>query len=377
MQKTNEQEPKKRNRKITVIILSLLGLCLLTAGLSIISNQFLPKASPSTDRLTQEDLFRAEETLNLMTDLGEQTWPGLNSSIPLILWNESHAFLLNSQEHFEDWRVLEGATVNNLPVYVQENKANYQAFTELLSNGRYAGSMATKDATNIGFITLFRENLPPVISQIFPYRILLLSTDHYITALVHESFHAYQAENYPERFDDAEKSYQSTDAYEDIFPDMSEDWQIEVQFLLDALEEEDRVKQITLVKDFLETRENRREKAGLPENLVLYEKRYEWLEGSAKYVELEIWKQAANSTEYQPVDEIFIDQDFDDYQGYEKRWKNEKTSMKNAAKNIGDSLFYYTGMLQGRLLDILMPDWKTKINDPGIWYEDLLRDAIS
>jgi len=98
---------------------------------------------------------------------------------------------------------LEGITVNGLPIYVKENKANYQAFTELLSNGRYAGSMATKDATSIGFINLFKENLPLVISQIFPYRILLLSTDHYITALVHENFHAYQAENYPERFEDA------------------------------------------------------------------------------------------------------------------------------------------------------------------------------
>jgi len=158
---------------------------------------------------------------------------------------------------------------------------------------------------------------------------------------------------------------------------MSEDWQSEIQLLIDAFDEEDLTKQIALVEDFLETRENRREKVGLPENLVLYEKRYEWLEGSAKYVELEIWNQAANSDEYQPIDKIFIDKDFENYQKYEKRWKNEKTSMKNAAKNIGDSLFYYSGMLQARLLDNLMSDWKFRMGENNIWIEDLLREAVN
>jgi hypothetical protein len=377
MRLTDEKKPKKRNQKITVIILSLLGLCLLTAGISVISNQFLPKASETPDKLSQKDLAHAEEALHLMAELGEQTWHGLSGNIPLLLWNDDYAFLTNSQKQLAGWDRLENAMVNDLSVYVQENEANYQAFTEILPGGRYAGSMATKNATNIGFINLFRENLPPVVSKIFPYRLLLLSTDHYITALVHESFHAYQAENYPERFKDAEKAYPSTDAYEEIFPEMSEDWQKEIQLLIDANQEQDRVNQIGLIRDFLEVRENRRTNAGLTANLELYEKRYEWLEGSAKYVELDIWKNAANSPEYQPVEEISIDRDFDGYQGYQKRWNNELTSMKNAAKNIGDSLFYYTGMLQGRLLDSLMPDWKLKIGEPGVWYEDLLKEAVN
>jgi len=377
MQQTDGQKPKKRNQRITIIILSLLGLCLLTVGISLISNQLLPKASSTPDQLTQEDLYRAEETLNLMTNLGEQTWPGLNSSIPLILWNESHAFLLNSQEPLEDWNMLEDAAVNKLPVYVQENKSNYQAFTERLSNGRYAGSMSTKNATNIGFIKLFKNGLPPGISQVFPYQLILLSTDQYITGLVHESFHAYQAENYPERFEDAEKAYRSTEAYENLYPEMGETWENEVQFLIDAIEEKDPSKQIELIRSFLNTRKQRRNQVNLSEAFELYEKRFEWLEGSAKYVELEVWKNGSDSSSYQPISEMREDNDFDDYQGYDKRWKTELNNTKTAVKNGSETLFYYSGMLQARLLDILMPDWQTKIGDNDVWYEDLLADAIS
>lgn len=377
MRKTDEQKPKKRNRWISIIILSLLGLCLLTAGISFISNQFLPKASSTPDKLSQEDLFRAEETLNLMDRLGDQTWPGLDGSIPLLLFNDSHAFLINSHENLEDWRLLEGAHVNNLPVYVQEKERNYQAFTEPLANGQYAGSMTTKNATNVGFINLFKQDLPPVISQVFPYRLMLLSTDHYITALVHESFHVYQAENYPERFDDAEEAYRSTEAYENLYPEMGEAWETEVQFLIDAVVEKDPSKQIELVRSFLNTREQRRNDVNLSEAFKLYEKRFEWLEGSAKYVELEIWENASDSASYQPISSVLDDKDFESYQGYEKRWKNELNNAKTAAKNGSETLFYYSGMLQARLLDILMPDWQTNIGDPDIWYEDLLADAVS
>ncbi len=377
MRNTEEQKPKSRTRWISIVILSLLGLCLLTAGIAFISNQFLPRASSTPDKLSQEDLYRAEETLNLMNRLGDQTWLGLDGSMPLLLFNNTHAFLINSQENLENWRLLEGAEVNKLPVYVQEKERNYQAFTEPLSNGQYAGSMTTKNATNVGFINLFKQDLPPVISQIFPYQMILLPTDHYITALVHESFHAYQAENYSERFEDAEKAYRSTEAYENLFPEMDEAWETEVQYLIDAVEETDPTTQIELIRRFLKTREQRRNDIRLSEAFELYEKRFEWLEGSAKYVELETWENASDSASYQPISSILEDKDFDAYQAYEKRWKNEINNVKTAAKNGSETLFYYSGMLQARLLDILMPDWQTKIGEPDIWYEDLLADAIS
>lgn len=373
-----EQKKKKKSlRVIKTIALSLIGLLFLTAAISFISNQNLPEPSSTPDELSQQDLAHAEEALHLMAELGDQTWPGLSGDIPLILWNEDYAFLVNSQEELSGWNKLENATANNLPVFVQKNESNYQAFTEMLSNGQYAGSMATKNATNVGFINLFKEDLPPIIAKIFPYRLMLISTDFYITSLVHESFHAFQAEKYPERFKDSEKAYRSTEAYEKLFPVMAEAWEIEVQHLMDALDEKDPAVQKEIVRQFLDARKQRRDDVDLSDAFTLYENRFEWLEGSAKYVELGIWKNGANSTSYHPVSSIQKDNDFDNYQGFEKRWKNELNNAKTAVKNGSETMFYYTGMLQAKLLDQLMPEWKTRISEPGIWYEDLLTEALN
>jgi hypothetical protein len=375
MNQTNQ--PNKSWRRLLLIIpLGLISLCLVIGGVLLISNQFLPEPSTTPDELTHEDIARAEEALNLLANLGNQTWPGFDHAIPLIVWNDSYAFLINAEEKLPDWEELENVSINDLPVYTQVNTANYQAFTEVLINNQYAGSMATKDATNIKFIQLFKDNLPPVLAQLFPYQLILISSDHYITALVHETFHAFQAENYPIRFEDADEAYPSGSAYESSFPEMSEAWQSEVQILIDALQTDDQSIQIERVKDFLDSREDRRSKAGLGPNLVLYEKRFEWLEGSAKYVELEIWRLAASSPDYKPAEGIKNDKDFDGYEKYLRHWKNELTSMKNAAKSGGDTLFYYSGMLQARLLDQLMPNWKLRVGEPGVWMEDLLRESI-
>jgi hypothetical protein len=373
-----EQKKKKKSlRVIPIIFLSLIGLLLLTAGVSLITNQNLPEPSSTPDELSRLDLAHAEEALHLMGGLGDQTWPGLSDTIPLILWNEDYAFLINSQERLPGWNKLGNTTVNDFPVYVQKNEADYQAFTEVLPNGDYAGSMATKNATNVGFINLFKQDLPPVIAKIFPYRLMLISTDFYITSLVHESFHAFQAEEYPKRFKDAEKAYRSAEAYEKLFPVMADGWETEIQHLMNALEEEDTAAQKEIVRQFLITRRQRRDEVDLSDAFTLYEKRFEWLEGSAKYVELGIWKNGANSISYQPVSSILEDNDFDSYQGFEKRWKNEINNAKTAAKNGSETMFYYSGMLQAKLLDQLMPDWKTRISEPGTWYEDLLKEAIN
>ena len=377
MEKTQQKKQNKRPRIIVIIALSVIGLCLLTAGISFLTNQFLPEPSATPGDLSQQELAHAKEALHLMAELGDETWIGLEDNLPLILWNDQFAFLVNANEKLPGWERLGDLQINDAPVYVQENTANYQAFAEMLSNGRYAGSMATKNATNLGFVNMFRESLPPGISQIFPYQLILLSTDHYLTALVHETFHAYQAENYPDRFEDAEKAYPLSEEYESLFEEMSEDWQQEVQALIDALNEEDQARRFERINSFVQIREERRSKANLSSELVRYEKRFEWLEGSAKYVELEIWENAVDSPEYQPVKEIDADNDFDDYQGYQKRWRNELNNTESAAKNGGDTLFYYSGMLQARLLDELMPDWQTKIGEVGVWYEDLLKDAVN
>ncbi len=376
MGETNIEKTSIRRRWLVGIPLGLAILCLSAVGIIFLANQSLPDPTTLTNTLTGEDKTRAEEALHLMASLGGQAWPGLDDSLPMILWNDAFAFLINAEEALPGWERLDNQTVNGLPVYVQEHTANYQAFAEMLPNSQYAGSMATKDATNLEFVRLFEENLPPFLAKIFPYRLILITSDHYITALVHETFHAYQAENYPTRFKDSEGTYQTDREYKLWFSNNSEAWQSEMKILIDAVEETDPADQIDLVKDFLATRDERRSENRLAPSLILHEKRFEWLEGTSKYVELEIWRLADASASYQPVTGMENDPDFDGYGKYSRRWKNELTNAQNAAEGGGDSLFYYSGMLQARLLDQLLPGWKTRMGEPGVWLEDLLREAV-
>ena len=373
----NQNNRKKLFKKIVSFsILGIAGLLVILVLVSAISNIFLPSAPDDSHRLSHETTFYASESLHLMAELGSEIWPGFQDDIPIILWNEEVAFLFNQPDPLSDWQQLDQAMIRGLPVYTQLNLKPYQAFTETLSDGAYAGSMATKNLMNRELIGLFRQNLPPVIDQIFPYQLLLQPSDLYITTLVHESFHAYQAENYPERFTDAERAYSMRSAYEGLFEEMREGWTAEIQCLQNAVKEEDPTVQIDLVQKFLELRANRRKTAGLTPNLELYEKRFEWLEGSAKYVELGIW-QSAGSESYQPLEMILEDPDFHSYQGYPDRWETELKNMERAAKNGGETLFYYSGMLQARLLDDLLPNWKSRMGEPEVWLEDLLEEAIS
>ena len=121
---------------------------------------------------------------------------------------------------------------------------------------------------------------------------------------------------------------------------------------------------------------HRRETRGLEAGLVEFERRREWEEGLAKYIELAIWRLAASTPDYQPVAAMNADLDFKHYQGFTQRWSQEVAQLRRGA-HARDTRFYYTGMAQSFLLDRLAPDWKTKVMTPGVFLEDLLRQALA
>ena len=70
------------------------------------------------------------------------------------------------------------------------------------------------------------------------------------------------------------------------------------------------------------------------------------------------------------------DPDFKRYKGFTQRWSQEVAQLRRGA-HARDNRFYYTGMAQSFLLDRLAPDWKTKAMAPGVFLDDLLRQALS
>ncbi len=352
-------------------------LCVLALAAIMISNQTLPPPPDQVERLTDLDRARLAEAVRLKDTLGDQVWPGWGEAdIPIILWNSEYAFLFASEVQPEGWEALDGETFGGRPVYRRGDAEELSAFAEQYVEGQWAGSMSTKWETDNGFRAALRENLPAPLPEIIPYRLFILPTEVYMGGILHETFHAYQAMAVRDRFDDSEEAYPDEDRYFAADESMREAWRGEIGLLIDALNAESDAEAADLARQFLDARSQRRSDAGLDESLILYEQRFEWLEGLAKYIELGIYEAAAESDDYGLPESLADDPDFQNYDTWDQRWSSELISMRNAVSTNADSRFYYTGMAQARLLERLLSGWKDRIFEEGVWLEDLLAEAV-
>lgn len=373
-------ETKRRigcRRMLLYGILSGALLCVLTISASAISNQFLPKPPDQLDHLTDLDKARIAEAVHLKGTLGDEVWPGWGSTpIPIEIWNSEYAFLYLAESQPPGWVALD-ETFEGMTIFRRAGTEDEQAFTESLIGTTWAGTLGTKYEMDNGFIAAFRDHaLPPPINNLFPYRFLILPTEVYTSAVLHETFHAYQAMTWKDRFDDAEKAYPAGDSYWQADESMHDAWSREVDHLIRALNAKTEEETIPEVRAFLDQREQRRREAGLTDDQILFEQRFEWLEGLAKYVEIGIWEAASKDASYEPVPEVASDPNFGQYKTYNQRFSQELFTMRNMARQEGDSRLYYTGMAQARLLDRLLPGWKDRIGEAGVWLEDLLAEAV-
>jgi hypothetical protein len=158
---------------------------------------------------------------------------------------------------------------------------------------------------------------------------------------------------------------------------MGADWETEIDLLAQALDASRSSDAASLSAQFLAQRDLRRQRNNLPAALVDYERQLEWEEGLAKYVEMEIWRQASLARDYRPLPELEADGDFKEYRSFQQRWRQEISQMKRQAGQEGETRFYLTGMAQATLLDRLLPGWKELALAEGVFLEDLLREAVS
>jgi len=369
--------------KIRLVIKGLLFfiaggfLSLTVLGLvSYLSNRSLPVSPAETDQLTDIDKIRLEETLHLKTVLGEVVWPGWGGmDIPILLWHQGNNFLVGIDDPPSGWQVVtddqfQGASYYANPAFDPENFA-------MNIGGQWVASMASKSETDQFMQDVFRGVIPDPLENFFPYRLLILNTEIQISGVLHETFHVYQAIQSPENFTRAESVYQSSDRYWDLDKNMEAAWGQEMDLLIQSATAGDDPDVRSFARQFLAVRDKRRTDYGLTAGLVAYETHTEWLEGLAKYIELSIWETAYNTPRYVPLPETGTDPDFKDYQTFKRRWDQEISQAKRQAITSGDVRFYYSGMLQARVLDRLMPGWKSMAMDEGAFLEDLIRQALA
>ncbi len=370
------KDKPKRRRLWLFMLIAPLFLCVALAVGSAISNLGLPTTPQEVDRLTALDTARVAEAFRIKAGLGDQVWPGWGSApIPIVVWNDEYRFLHGYEGQPPGWEPLAGEEVAGLPVYRAAAREEEQSFAEELVADVWVGSFSTKWQIDSFFIAEFHDEIVPApLNEVIPYRLFIIPTEQYVAGMLHETFHAYQAAAARERFDDAETAYPSEEAYRAADAAMRDGWQAEIDTLIRALRAADEAEARKLAAEFLAQRAARREAAGLSTTLIDYERRFEWLEGLAKYVEIGIFEAAAEGGD--PVPALADDPDFHGYRNFTQRYNTEIISMRNAAGNEGDTRFYYTGMAQARLLDRLLPGWKDRVMGPGVWLEDLLAEAV-
>lgn len=233
-------------------------------------------------------------------------------------------------------------------------------------------------AAEIAFVTGFGEELPPLIRPIFPYRLawnfLGGDTEVYIGGLVHESFHAYQGQRAKQRLYQAEETHQFENQYPWTDSNLETAWEDELSTLYDAAQAGTDQGATEAARSFLDLRKQRRRDANLSEALVDYERQLEWLEGLAKYAELELLRSAAETRDYTPS--LRGDPQFEEYASSPRYWSQQLIEVKRMSGREGDIRFYYSGWTIAVLLDRLMPGWKNQAFSEYVWLEDLLLVAI-
>lgn len=363
-----------------IVITALLGLCLLTSVISALINRSLlanysaSNAAPP-ERLSDLDKARLAELLRVKSAVGDQIWPGWDqASIPVIQWTAGVEFLAGAPPPAapaEGWQEVAGDTFAGQPYYrrISDNPQNFAVPV----GKNWAGSMATREQFDRSLVDGFRSMLPGPLKAIFPYRALILPSEVQMMGTLHETFHAYQATVVPARLQAAERAHRLEGRYADADPAMRDAWKEEVSLLIDALQAKTDDEARGLAERFLQRRDERRRAAGLPADLLDYERQLEWEEGAAKYVELATWRAASRSASYQPLPEMASDPLFKGYQTFDRRFGQELMSMRRSATQEGETRFYYTGMAQAMLLDRLAPGWHARAFNNGVWLEDLLR----
>lgn len=390
----------KPNRGCLNILLIIVARLLALVGLAYWDNHALPAASPVIERLSAADQSRLAEAFHLRQSLGDSVWPGFGSAdIPLLAFNERYAFLVGLPDPAAGWRSVPqgeqfGVAWQPVPdetflgqVYYRQELDTSLDTTQNYAvqiGERYAASFTTGDYAPIGLANEIRSELSPVLVDLLPLRqytrLLLRGVDGYLSLAAHESYHAFTGMLAPQKLAQAERASRLVTSYPWAEQPLIAAWREELDLLSLSAEvawgETSDAEVLDLARRFLAQRAARRLNLGLSRELIAYEQQREWAEGLARYVELAVWRQAYLDKEYQPLPEVLPLADFNAYQGFPQRFAQELDQIPRMASAEGDGRFYYSGFAQAALLDRLLPGWKERAMQEGVWLDDLLKEAI-
>jgi hypothetical protein len=304
----------------------------------------------------------------LKKECGERVWPDFaEAEIPVILYDRDIAFLVGLPDPPAPWAAVEGDSFQGRPYFLRLWE-DPQAFAVPVG-GTWAASLDTLKSMNESMEEQIRRRLPPEKVTPSMIKMVAVTPAQHLTALLHEAFHAFQADRDPDRFRAAQSVYRYEARYpgrDDLFRTA---WDEEGAVLASALRSRDDSEAAGRIRTFLNLRRLRRFRAGLDEGMVTFERELEWLEGLGKYVEMRFAEEAASSRSPEEAKDFRVARSrlSFDFFGRLPRLGNQE----------GDLRFYLSGAAQAMLLDRIASEWKrTIMRDARIGLEDLLEAAI-
>jgi hypothetical protein len=318
-------------------------------------------------QLKPQDKKHLREAFILKQSLGDQIWPDFSTiKIPVILFNDKYAFLVNDDNPPKQWNTVKNDQFENAGYYRLE--IHYSKNFAIHINHKWAGSLAVSDRLNREYYLSVRRDLPPLISQLFPFQYASVSSDHYIVLLLQQVFHAYQATVSYSKFHIAQENYNGKNEYPYRDKQFIDEWNREGYYLWKALHYTVRDSIYYYTQKFLNSRKQRREQAKMKPYLVSFEKNMEWLEGLAKYTEINFYELSAH---HKPKSSLVFFHDNPPY------WNQDYTTLKKSlGKQYDDERFAISGMAQAEILDKISPGWKKEILQDSVYTEDILSKAI-
>jgi hypothetical protein len=382
---------RRLQRLVLFAVLGLVGLCLGAVLLALIANQGLPQRSTVVERLSERERARLSEATHLRRTLGDAVWPGWGAvDIPFAIYNEEYAFLVGlpdpapgwtmalGRQRGAVWELVAGDTLDGRP-YFRQRLANANETPEnfiVQVGSTWAASMQTYEYAEIAFYRGFGRDLPPVVRDLIPYRMVWSTIggemDGSLAGLEHEAFHVFQAQRAPDRLLSAERSNAAGKSYPFDDERRNAAWKSELDLLVRAVRAPSEGEARDLARQWLAARRARR--ADLTPAWLDYERQREWLEGLAKYAELTIAKAAA-APDYQPFPAILSDPSFHRYADRPRFWEMQLDEVRRMDTYRSETRFYYSGFAQAALLDRLSPAWKARALEPGVFLEDLVAEG--
>jgi hypothetical protein len=318
----------------------------------------------------QKIFDRIEFVYNLKQTIAEKTWATFNDKeydLPLVYFTDTSSYIVNPTEKF--LKTFKSDLVfQNQAMKIFKTKIRVDSLPFHMETGMTLGDPTAKYNYHSPFMmcSSYEETYKTIPT--------VLSTEEWTTMIIHEYFHGYQYKHKP-YIDYYEKEIVQIQPDSLITIYNNNTWfknaiDKENELLLKAITETDRIKIVNIINDFFALRTQRRKTVltKMKFDISKYEKCYETMEGTARYIEYSLYKlYATKQPDYKLLKSDTSFRSFEKFRNYditkdEWLYKTEKTTY-----------FYAIGFNMARLLDKLKIEYKSRLFKEGkITMEDIL-----